>query len=137
MDHFGIGHGIQGAARIYFQSGRQTGRTSSLVESLKDGDRVVFTTEREGRRVQALCKERNISIEIIVCDTRIPDRLFHRGPPSGNERTIFDHTWVEQYYKDALARAQDEIDQLQTNLSGRGVPHRETERAAREYLNWR
>ena len=41
MDHFGIGAAIYGAARVYFQSARRTGRTTALLDGLKDGDRLV------------------------------------------------------------------------------------------------
>ena len=137
MDHFGIGSGVEGAARIYFQSGRRTGRTTSLVDSLKDGDRVVFLSEQEGRRVKSLCKDRGVNIEMIVSDPKSPDRLFGRGSPSGDERTIFDHSWVEQFYLEAIARAQRDIDHFQKELSGRGESHRETERQAQEFARWR
>lgn len=136
MDHFGIGAGIQGALRTYLQSGRRTGRTVSLIESVKDGDTVVFLDEREARRVQKLCRERGVEIEIAVSDTRTPERLFSRPSPSGSERTIFDHSWVEEFYMDAVNRARKDIDHLQTQLSGRGEPHRGTKRQAHEMAKW-
>ena len=40
MDHFGIGAGLTGAMDIYFHASRGTGRTTSLVDSVKEGDRV-------------------------------------------------------------------------------------------------
>ena len=43
MDHFGIGAALLGAANIYFNSARQTGRTTSLIESVKDGDRIIVS----------------------------------------------------------------------------------------------
>ncbi|WP_333830988.1 hypothetical protein [Pararhodobacter sp.] len=137
MDHFGIGSGVAGAARVYFHSSCRTGRTTSLVDSLKTDDRVVFLSEREGRRVQALCKERGVSIEVIVSAPQSPDRLFVRGSPTGDARTVFDHGWVEQFYLDAIERARLDIDLMQTNLSGRGATHRETERRAKELAKWR
>ncbi|MDV4167838.1 hypothetical protein [Rhodovulum sp. FJ3] len=137
MDHFGIGSGVAGSANVYFQSARRTGRTTSLVESLKDGDRVVFLSEREGRRVQSLCKERGIEIEVIVCDPKDHKRLFGRGSPCGSERTIFDHGWVEQFYLGEIERARRTIDRLQTELSGRGEAHRSTQRQAEEFAKWR
>jgi hypothetical protein len=135
MDHFGIGQGVEAATRIYFQSGRQTGRTVSLVESVKAGDRVVFADSREAERVKRLCKERDIEIETIVVDPRTPQRIFERGSSQG--RTIFDHSWVEQYYMDAIDRAQEAIDHLERETSGYGEAHRETRRKAEEMAKWR
>lgn len=47
MDHFGIGTALLGCAEVYFRCARRTGRTTSLVESLVSGDRVVCRTENE------------------------------------------------------------------------------------------
>lgn len=137
MDHFGIGSGVSGAAHTYFQASRRTGRTRSLVEIVKDGDRVVFLTEREARRVQHLCKERGVSIEVVVCDPRTPERLLRRGNPSHDERMIFDHNWIEQFYLNAIQQAADDIDRLQTQMSGRGLPHMKTKKQAEEFAKWR
>lgn len=137
MDHFGIGAAVTGAARIYFQSARRTGRTTSLVDSLKDGDRVVFQSQREGQRVKSLCKERGVNIEIVISDPRHPEGLFSRGTAGSDARLVFDHSWVEDYYLNTLTRASDEIDRLQTQLSGYSEPHRETKRRAEELAKWR
>lgn len=136
MDHFGIGAALAANARVYFQSARRTGRTLSLVNSLKDGDRVVFTSEREGRRVKKLCAERGVTIEIVVCAPCKPERLFSRPSPSSDARLIFDHIWVEEFYLQTLQCAADDIDKLQKELSGRGAAHRENERRAAEFYNY-
>jgi len=134
MDHFGIGAAIQGAARVYFQSARRTGRTTSLVESVKDGDRIVFTDSREAERVRRLCQERGVQINCIVVDPKAPERVFERSTSEG--RTIFDHSWVEQMYMQAIERTQQEIDHLERNASGYGEAHRETRRRAEKITKW-
>lgn len=60
MDHYGIGNAIKGIVGAYAESARRTGRTTSLVESVKDGDRVIFTNGREADRVKRLCAERGV-----------------------------------------------------------------------------
>ncbi len=70
MDHFGIGAAMLGGARIYVQSARRTGRTLSLVESAKEGDRLVFAEPREADRVRRLCLERGVKVDCIVIDPR-------------------------------------------------------------------
>lgn len=130
MDHFGIGQAMRGIARVFFQSARQSGRTTSLIESVKDGDRIVCATSKEVPRLQQLCRERGLSVECIVIDPRTPERIFQRGTPTG--RSIFEHTWVEQYYMASLERAEKDIDQLQKQASGFGAAHLETRRAAQE-----
>lgn len=134
MDHFGIGAAMHGAALIYTQSARRTGRTTSLVDSVKDGDRICFSDSREAERVRRLCMERGVKVECIVIDPKTPERLFERGTSQG--RTLFDHSWVEQYYLNSISRAQDEIDHFEQQLSGYGEKHRETKRRAEELAKW-
>jgi len=135
MDHFGIGAAMQGMAKMYFRSARQTGRTTSLVESVKGGDRIVFADNREAERVRRLCLERGMKVECVVVEPRTPERVFERGTPEG--RTIFDHSWVEQRYLEAIERTQQEIDHLERQASGYGAAHHETKRRAEELAKWR
>lgn len=134
MDHFGIGAAIRGAAHIYFQSARQTGRTTSLVESVKDGDRIVFTDNRKAERVHRLCLDRGVTVECIVIEPKTPERVFERGTPEG--RTIFDHSWVEQFYILAIDNAAQTLDYLERQASGYGEAHRETRRKVEELAKW-
>lgn len=134
MDHFGIGAAIRSAALMYTQSARRTGRTTSLVESVKDGDRICFSDSREAERVRRLCIERGVKVECIVIDPKTPERLFERGTSQG--RTLFDHSWVEQYYLASIERAQADIDHLEKQSSGYGETHRETRRRAEELAKW-
>lgn len=135
MDHFGIGAAIRATASIYIQSARRTGRTTSLVESVKDGDRIVFADSREAERVRRLCLDRGVSVECIVIEPKTPERVFERGTPEG--RTIFDHSWVEQFYIQAIDNAARAIDHLERQASGYGEAHRETSRKAEELAKWR
>ena len=96
MDAFGIGQAMKGTARVYFQASRNTGRTASMVESAKDGDRLVFADPKEADRVGRMLKERELDVECIVIAPKEARRIFERGTSQG--RTIFDHQWVEQYY---------------------------------------
>lgn len=134
MDHFGIGAAMKTANLIYSQSARRTGRTTSLVESLKDGDRVVFIDRREAERVQRLCRERGAKVDCIVVDVKEPHELMRRAPSEG--RTLFDHTWVELFYLHQIEQAGQAIDHLQRESSGFGTPHLETRRTAIELSKW-
>jgi hypothetical protein len=134
MDHFGIGAAMKTANLIYSQAARRTGRTTSLVESLKDGDRVVFIDRIEAERVQRLCRERRVKVNCIVMDVKDPHELMRRAPSEG--RTLFDHTWVERFYLHQIDQASQAIDQLQRNSSGFGTAHIETRRTAIELSKW-
>ena len=134
MDHFGIGAAAQGAFEVYVASARQTGRTTSLVESLKDGDRVIFINYVEARRVERMCEDRGIKIETQVVDPRSPSKVFENHTARG--RVIFDHSWVEDFYRLALQNASKELDHLQVESSGYGFKHYETRQRAIEIARW-
>ncbi len=135
MDHFGIGQAMQGMAEVYFRGARQSGRTTSLIESLKDGDRVVCADAREADRLKRLCEERKIKAKFIVLPPAEPSRIFERGTSEG--RTLFDHSWIEMYFMGVLKEAELHIDHLQRESSGFGTAHYETRHAAIELSKWR
>lgn len=134
MDHFGTSAAIQGMVEVYYMTARQSGRTTSLVESLKDGDRVVCLTNQEARRLLDLSRERGITITAVALAPGRGRGIFHEGTSQG--RTIFDHTWVEEHFRQAVRGAAEEIGYLQRELSGYGAAHRETARKARELATW-
>jgi hypothetical protein len=132
MDTFGIGAALSAMVDIYIISARQSGKTTALVESVKEGDRIYFLTRKEADRVRHLCAERGVTVECIV--RGIDDQAL-RGTAQG--RSIFDHRWVEEFYKASIIRAQREIDAMEQMDSGYGAPHRETRRKALELSKWR
>lgn len=136
MDLFGIGQAVKGAMLIYFQSARGAGRTTSLVESVKDGDRICFTNQREADRVKHLCLERGVNVECIVVDPRNPEEIFHHGSVLEDGRNIFDHGWLEEYYMHCIERAKGRVDVLERETSGWGEAHRITRRRAIEMAKW-
>ena len=135
MDAFGIGSAMKSIVRTYIRSSRRTGRTSALVESLKDGDRVVFLTNGEGERVRSLCEERGVGIRCLVCDPNDIDYVFQHGTSQG--RTVFDHSWLEEYYQNVIEKAVDRVDYVQAQSSGYGEAHLKTKRQAVEISKWR
>ncbi|AMK10876.1 hypothetical protein [Pseudodesulfovibrio indicus] len=134
MDHFGIGPAIQGAARIYSYSARRTGRTQSLLESVKDGDRVVFLNHRHAEQFKSLCRERGINVDCISSPAEEPDHVLHRGRSKG--RTIFDHCWVEAYYYHHIERGMRLLDQISERASGHLHVAAETDAARYEREKW-
>ncbi|OYY46273.1 MAG: hypothetical protein B7Y56_03210 [Gallionellales bacterium 35-53-114] len=135
MDHFGTGAAMQGMAQMYFRSARQTGRTTSLVESVKSGDRIIFADSQEAERVRRLCLARGVKVDCVTVEPKTPERVFARGTPEG--RTIFDHSWVEQFYLYAIEQTMRDIDHLERQSSGYGAAHRETKYEMEEITKWR
>lgn len=131
MDHFGFGNALQGAANTVIQQSRRTGRTTSLVESLRDGDRVVCLNDQQAREMRRLCQHRDLKIDVIVIHPDVAGNIFER--PTSEGRTLFDHCWVEQYYLNALEGARERIDHMQRETSGYGTAHIETREAAKAF----
>lgn len=135
MDIYGIGAAIKGMVMTYSASARRSGRTTTLIESLRNGDRVVFSESAEADRVAMMCRDRGLDINCVVIDPKEPQKLVHIGPPSKG-RTIFDHTWVERFYLNKVKKAVEEIDYWQRETSGFGETHMETKRQAKEIMKW-
>ncbi len=125
MDHFGIGLALRGMFQTYLRCARQTGRTTSLIDSVRDGDRIVFVNEQQARLVKGRLHDRGLkTVECVVVPPDQVVRLFEMGTPKG--RTIFDHVWIEAFYERAIDRALAEVDHLQRETSGPGAAHEET-----------
>lgn len=109
IDQFGIGKVLEVAAVTYTQAARRTGRTTQMVAGLKDGDRVLFNNKAEAERVRRLCLGQGLKVNCIVIDPRRLDSLIEKGRCKGD--TIFDHSWLEEYY---LVRTREAQAMLQT-----------------------
>ena len=126
---------MQAMVRVYIQGARQTGRTTSLLESLKDGDRVVCATPAHAKDLERRCRPRGLQVELVVVEPhRAHEDMFKRGPAAG--RTVFDHVWIEMYYQLVLERAAADVDFLQRETSGFGTAHIETREKARQTHRW-
>jgi hypothetical protein len=132
MDTFGIGAAIAAMVDVYSMSSRHSGRTTALVESVKNGDRIYFLNSKEAQHVHRLCRERGVDVECVVAPIDNPLKNFN----TSQGRAMFDHRWVEEYYKSVILRAQREIKQMEEMTSGYGAPHRETKRKAIELSKW-
>lgn len=135
MDFFGIGIAMRGLVRTYAAMARGTGRTTALVESVRDGDRIVFASAREAERVRRLCLARGVNVECRVCDPSDPHSLRERGRAEG--RTIFDHAWVEMCYAHAVDSLSLALDDLARETSRRDAPPLpENSWGAKERARW-
>lgn len=133
MDFLGIGEAVTGAVRVYFKSARATGRTTRMLNSLRNGDRVYFLNHGEANHFHYACKKRNLDVECIVIPVNSPEKVFSLPAPRG--RAIFDHHWLESYYEQQLRRAAEAINGLEVQSSGWSEEHEKTRDKARAF--WR
>lgn len=118
MDFFGIGTAIQACFNIYRTSARGTGRTKSLVDSVKEWDRVIFATDVSKRNFANRCADAGKNhIDMVVCHPDNIHTLYGLGKSIG--RTYLDHELVELMYCRSIDQVQKEIDHLQERFSDR------------------
>jgi len=134
MDFTGIGTALIGVLNVYFRSARGTGRTTQLIQSVKDGDRIVVPSQREKERYQRILKTRGLLVDVVVLS---PTAIYHVGELGTSQgRTIFDHQWVEMFHTASLDRSIKKLDALQKHLSGWGEEHERTRAQAEQLSKW-
>lgn len=131
MDFFGIGTAMQGMARVLMQTSRATGRTTQLLDALKDGDRVIFSKASHERSFRQGCRDRGLDVELVVSPVNDIELL---GTVQG--KTYFDHVWVEDRYAYVLNKVEREIDHAEKQMSGYGEAHIQTRRQAEALMRW-
>ncbi len=131
MDFFGIGTAMKGLLATYFRGARQTGRTTQMLDALKDGSMVIVHQHSHGERIVRACKERGLDVKVRVLNPR----RIHLDFPPVHGRCFFDHVWVEEYYKMAIEDATKAIDELQSRLGQSPLP--DSPMLARNEALWR
>lgn len=132
MDHFGIGAALKGVVDAYFAGARRTGRTTSLVDSVHPGDRIICVDDRERARLLQMLDERFAGarvVDVVVVRPSEPLSVFAAGYSTG--RTLFEHSWLEILYQRVIAQCAHDVDSLQRQTSGcRNTSRREEATAA-------
>lgn len=134
MDVCAVGNRVTVAVEVALAATRQTGRTTAMINMIKDGDRVVFLNRREANRVDSILRERGIKAHCIVASVVTPEEIYRLGTPVG--RLIFDHNWVEEYYRRTLCKAFDALQHLSIQGSGWGEAHERTRMQVAEIAKW-
>lgn len=101
MNDYGIGAALRGVAEVYFRAARRTGRTTTLLENLQNGDRVVFATKKEASNFMRVAAG-TVIIHPLVVDPSRPGSLQSHFSRCSTGRTFFDHGWLEEFYRYAL-----------------------------------
>lgn len=125
---------LQTALEIHSHTARQTGRTTELLDSLHEGDRVIVPTSNEKVNFERLLRERDLfgKVEVKVITSTNLDEVFAKVQNSSQGLTKFEHTWVEAYFEQQVKNISDSLRKLENTLSGYGEPHRITKRMAND-----
>ena len=115
MDIFGIENHLQGEVRAYFLRNRRTGRTTKLVATVQSGDRVVCANEAEARHLrEELRRVDKVGVQVVVAAADYPKLL---GFSRSEGRTVFDHSWLEDFYTAEIKRSAQNVTELERRLS--------------------
>lgn len=133
-DTFGIGTALRAIINNYFIQSRNTGRTLSMIQSYKKGDRIIFHTSDHARHAERIARDLGIELEYSVITPSEVQKVFRRDGSKG--RIIFDHVWLEIYYQNAFERAFKNISDITIEASGYGMRHIETKRQAEEIMKF-
>jgi len=119
-DPWGVGEAIQHGMRMYSHGKRATGRSTLLLNSVKDGDTIVFAFRAEAQRMRRLLLEAEKSaVNIIVHD---PNQGLHYAADFILERynrkgqIYFDHTWFEALYLYEMQSLMHGMDRFKSRL---------------------
>lgn len=101
-DPWGVGEALAMAMKMYIHTKRATGRTTMLLDSLKEGDMVICATTREAQRIERLARGRGF--EHVIAVGRDPTigrsalSQIHQDMIQTKRRIVFDHTYFEALY---------------------------------------
>jgi len=113
-------YGTSAALKAYLtcfeQSSRRSGRTMAMLRAVGSGDRIVTSTEQEARRLKALLRDmgkENVEVRALDPRSHPMDRL----GTNAYGATVFDHNWVEGYWKHRIENAASDLTGIEEALS--------------------
>lgn len=121
MDIFNIEKDITDIIKQYFDLNRGTGRSTKLLDIVKDDDRVIFVNRTQAMMFENLCKSRGLKVKCIDISPEIDclDSIYQYPRLMGLRpgKTYFDHVWIEMHYKYKIQQAAAEINKVQAYMS--------------------
>lgn len=120
MDMFNIGLELLEAMDDYYNSARGTGRTTYLLNKVKNDDVVIFVDLMQANYFEKLAKSKGIDVVCRVIDSNdYPSVEFQNKLRSIRSKgnTYFDHVWFEKFYKQSMIDAIKQIEYMQIDLS--------------------
>lgn len=133
MDIYGIGASLSAHIKRYIETHRGTGRTSTLLSILREGDAVVFSLPSAKSHFERQLKEagfKNGDVKVITASPRYPSDAIDKLKGRLEGKVYFDHTYLEEFFTQANLDARVHIMTISRELSGFGERHRKTKAAA-------
>ncbi|MEZ7226013.1 hypothetical protein NO989_04430 [Alteromonas sp. DY56-G5] len=96
MDKYGFGGLVRNLIKRARDDMRQTGRTTSMLERVQPNDLVVFHRPESAKWFERKAREAGKEVRTAVVSPENPSLLSEINP-SGRQRIVLDHDWVEIY----------------------------------------
>jgi hypothetical protein len=115
-DECGYAATLKSSLHYFAINSRQTGRTSRLIERVKDGDQIVAPSAEVARYIERRLREygkNNIKV-FSVSPSEMPLNFVgtaHHG------RTFFEHSWVERFFINAIDQAEKQLESYSIAMS--------------------
>jgi hypothetical protein len=97
------------ALRMYEQGARRSGRTTRMIDQVREGETVVCFNALHARHVQTALRERGLTnVRVSTCAPDMGEFVSTTAGVRG--RIHLDHCWVHEWYSAAIIRATREIE---------------------------
>lgn len=117
MNQFNIDTALISALEIYSHVAHKTGRSTSLVNSLNDGDVILTLTHRERDHYMRLIEEKGLTASVIVLNTG-EDEIYKLRTIRTNGIIHPSHLWLQKYYKERIHSLSVVLPELFNRLKG-------------------
>lgn len=120
MDIYNIGKDILNQIDYYISTKRGTGRTTYLLNKVKNDDVVIFVDLMQANYFEKLAKSKGINVICRIIDPDdYPSVEFQNKLRSVRSKgnTYFDHVWIEKFYKNYMIDAIRQLGYMQIDLS--------------------
>lgn len=116
LDEYGFAATAKTALNLFEVQSRSSGRTSRMIERLRDGDRVLVGDQKFARWIEdRLAKVGKKDVKVLVVPPSQNPMERYGTSPVG--RTFFDHTWIEAFFHRSLDNAARDLQYIQQAMS--------------------
>ena len=119
-DIYGMANALKAYLSHLDECSRGTGRTTKMLEMVKDGDLIVCHSAQEAARVKRRCQRQGKEVRTVFGGR---GKVFDRVSMFGVEGVHFDHEWVRQNLLDGLYEAEGFIKNMELLCSQREEGH--------------
>ena len=130
-DPFGIGTALQHGMRMLLHGQRHSGRTTALLDSLKEHDVVITTMGIEGQRLEREIRARgfkDVTVRLMPT-TNLREAYDRLSGQTAQRRIVFDHMFFEGYYSAAIDNAVYELSRFKEHLDAQHESYNKTPKA--------